>query len=844
MPYIGKVTAGGNSEMLVGSTLYGNCTSGAGTVSKSVNIAGFDALLEGVTIHVRFTNTNTAVNPTLNVSSTGAVPIYRYGNTVIGTTVGESWPAKSIVSLTYQKTDNASGCWVMNDHIDVSITGVKGDAETDYRVGNVNIKSSDIGALPITGGTIVGDTTANISNKNMVADVTDSANGVTSTSISSNSVFYDKNSQKVSSCENRFEANGDVSIRLGARNWITESNTFSSYNTFTLGCNKFGSAYYNVSAPQPLRNQLGIAYGTCTTAANTSAKIVEVDSLSYKLTKGAYIAVKFTNTNTASSPSLNVNSTGAKSVVYGTGTIVNDNLKYAGTADIVMYYVYDGTSWVWLGQSQDENATGFLPITGGTITGNVTEKGILTLYREGTTSEDLPSRITFSNKDTTTGNTYSSAHISAYQDHGSTTSQGNNIVIHPGGGLFLGGGEAAGNHYNAWKASIDSPPYSTENIYITSDAVVNIQGNGGTIENRKGVRINTAGNLVPIVADEPTDGVQSLGSPNTKWNAVYATTIYGDLSGNATSATEFSTNKNVTLTGDVTGTASSKGGWSVTTTLSNSGVTAGSYGPSANATPSVDGTFDVPYITVDAKGRLTAASTKTVTLPSDSAKANLASPTFTGTPKAPTASSGTNNTQIATTAFVNTAITDAALPKTTSTPQANVDSTTGVIGTETKYAAGDHQHPAQTYVDSVRHVGAVNVATAIAANRIGVYDPTAGGYVQLAANVEFSLNWPILYFPTAAAVGSYTDARLTYPAAANSGASSMTVGQQTWLRLLLTSEVDRTVIYVSTVKTVADTKTNPYIYIPLGVASTSSAIYFNPAQYGSVLINQPGYIVG
>lgn len=40
-------------------------------------------------------------------------------------------------------------------------------------------------------------------------------------------------------------------------------------------------------------------------------------------------------------------------------------------------------------------------------------------------------------------------------------------------------------------------------------------------------------------------------------------------------------------------------------------------------------------------------------------KADLASPTFTGTPAAPTASSGTNTTQIATTAFVKTAV-DAA----------------------------------------------------------------------------------------------------------------------------------------------------------------------------------------
>lgn len=38
------------------------------------------------------------------------------------------------------------------------------------------------------------------------------------------------------------------------------------------------------------------------------------------------------------------------------------------------------------------------------------------------------------------------------------------------------------------------------------------------------------------------------------------------------------------------------------------------------------------------------------------AKAPIASPTFTGTPAAPTAAAGTNSTQLATTAFVTTAV--------------------------------------------------------------------------------------------------------------------------------------------------------------------------------------------
>lgn len=41
-------------------------------------------------------------------------------------------------------------------------------------------------------------------------------------------------------------------------------------------------------------------------------------------------------------------------------------------------------------------------------------------------------------------------------------------------------------------------------------------------------------------------------------------------------------------------------------------------------------------------------------------KANLASPAFTGTPTAPTASSGTSSTQVATTAFVQNAISASA----------------------------------------------------------------------------------------------------------------------------------------------------------------------------------------
>lgn len=89
--------------------------------------------------------------------------------------------------------------------------------------------------------------------------------------------------------------------------------------------------------------------------------------------------------------------------------------------------------------------------------------------------------------------------------------------------------------------------------------------------------------------------------------------IKADLVGNAETATEFHNNKSVTLTGDVTGTASSKGGWSIATTLANSGVTAGSYGPTANVTGNNNTTISVPQIKVNSKGLVTSITNRTYT---------------------------------------------------------------------------------------------------------------------------------------------------------------------------------------------------------------------------------------
>ena len=101
-----------------------------------------------------------------------------------------------------------------------------------------------------------------------------------------------------------------------------------------------------------------IAYGTCSTAAATAAKVVTISGNSnWKLAAGSIITVLFNATNTAENPTLNVNSTGAKNIFYSSTQITTSSLGYAGTANRPMTFMYDGTQYRFIGWGYDSNTT-------------------------------------------------------------------------------------------------------------------------------------------------------------------------------------------------------------------------------------------------------------------------------------------------------------------------------------------------------------------------------------------------------------------------------------------------------------------------------------------------------
>lgn len=114
MSYIGKVQIGTDTPVLLGSTLYGICNTPAATAAKTIPASDdsggkfinthYNTLVQGTTIHVKFTNGNSVTSGiTLAVGSTAACDVI--GNCVCDAGV--------LLSFTLDENEK----WVVNDNV-------------------------------------------------------------------------------------------------------------------------------------------------------------------------------------------------------------------------------------------------------------------------------------------------------------------------------------------------------------------------------------------------------------------------------------------------------------------------------------------------------------------------------------------------------------------------------------------------------------------------------------------------------------------------------------------------------------------------------------------------------
>lgn len=88
-------------------------------------------------------------------------------------------------------------------------------------------------------------------------------------------------------------------------------------------------------------------YATCPTAAGTKAKVATITPTvtGWTLYTGATITVKFTNANTNTAPTLNVNGTGATAIKTYSGEALSAD-EYKWPAGATFAFTYNGTNWL------------------------------------------------------------------------------------------------------------------------------------------------------------------------------------------------------------------------------------------------------------------------------------------------------------------------------------------------------------------------------------------------------------------------------------------------------------------------------------------------------------------
>lgn len=133
-------------------------------------------------------------------------------------------------------------------------TGIKGNAESSYRTGSVNLTPANIGALALSGGTLTGN--LNIK-KSGVTIGTTTNNGVSSGTVYSQLIVNDTANAWYTVIGGLAKSTGEVSAEIKSKNKKTDGTEVE--NVFNVGVKKDGTRYYSVSDETAFRTAISAA---------------------------------------------------------------------------------------------------------------------------------------------------------------------------------------------------------------------------------------------------------------------------------------------------------------------------------------------------------------------------------------------------------------------------------------------------------------------------------------------------------------------------------------------------------------------------------------------------------